>query len=146
MTSITARNAAALTERNGSTLPQTKATPKTKATKEAPAKEATVAETPEKAPKATPTPVACHCGCGETANIGRTYRPGHDARHAGQVARRVVANVPGADAELAALPPKLQEKAARFVSNRGAETERKAKAAEIRKAAAAELKAKLAAL
>lgn len=31
--------------------------------------------------------VGCKCGCGELANKGRTYRPGHDARHAGQVGR-----------------------------------------------------------
>lgn len=27
----------------------------------------------------------CSCGCGETANAGRHYRPGHDARHAKNV-------------------------------------------------------------
>lgn len=30
-------------------------------------------------------PHGCFCGCGETANAGRHYRPGHDARHAKNV-------------------------------------------------------------
>jgi hypothetical protein len=31
---------------------------------------------------------ACQCGCGEATSSSRTaYKPGHDARHAGQVAR-----------------------------------------------------------
>lgn len=29
----------------------------------------------------------CLCGCGLVANRGRNYKPGHDARHAGEVAR-----------------------------------------------------------
>lgn len=29
-------------------------------------------------------PHGCFCGCGETANAGRHYRPGHDARHVKQ--------------------------------------------------------------
>ncbi|WP_018178759.1 hypothetical protein [Jongsikchunia kroppenstedtii] len=36
------------------------------------------------------TPQECRCGCGEMTG-GGNYRPGHDARHVGQVARAVVA-------------------------------------------------------
>lgn len=32
---------------------------------------------------------ACRCGCKEICNRGRNYRPGHDARHAGQIARYI---------------------------------------------------------
>lgn len=32
---------------------------------------------------------ACKCGCGEICNRGRNYRPGHDARHAGRIARYI---------------------------------------------------------
>ncbi len=34
----------------------------------------------------------CKCGCGERVPSKSNYRPGHDARHAGQVARTIVAN------------------------------------------------------
>lgn len=35
---------------------------------------------------------SCKCGCGApTSNSRRLYRPGHDARHAGQVARAIAA-------------------------------------------------------
>lgn len=33
---------------------------------------------------------ACRCGCGETTS-GGSYRPGHDARHAGKVGRAIAA-------------------------------------------------------
>lgn len=153
MTSITARNAAALVERNGSSLPEVASAPTRKARgKKAPAP-AAVAPGNDPAPVAegndpAPTPVgaACLCGCSETAAVGRSYRPGHDARHAGAVARRVVAGAPGADAELAALAPALQEKARRFVSNRAAESARKEAAARVRAEAKAALKAALAAI
>lgn len=35
--------------------------------------------------EATTKTTKCFCGCGKTAN--KAYRPGHDARHAGQIAR-----------------------------------------------------------
>lgn len=34
----------------------------------------------------------CRCGCKEPIAPKRTYRPGHDARHAGAVARALLAN------------------------------------------------------
>lgn len=41
----------------------------------------------------------CKCGCGfPVTNRARNYLPGHDARHAGQVARAMAA-IPGADNE-----------------------------------------------
>lgn len=45
------------------------------------------------APKAkAPTNLAdCKCGCGEQANKDRDYRPGHDARHAGNIGREMAA-------------------------------------------------------
>ena len=141
MTTITERNAAALIERNGTTLPE--AAPRKRTRKAAPAP-ATAPETPETEAPAAPS--LCRCGCGEETKPGRLYRPGHDARHAGDVARRVVAGAPEAEAELAALPPKLAEKARRFVSNRAAESARKEKAAAIRAAAKAALQAELAAI
>lgn len=46
---------------------------------------------PAKASTGTSTPAAdCRCGCGATPNKGRGYLPGHDARHAGQVARTIL--------------------------------------------------------
>lgn len=34
-------------------------------------------------------PVQCRCGCGEMTG-GGNYRPGHDARHVGEIAREIV--------------------------------------------------------
>lgn len=93
-----------------------------------------------------PQPVACGCGCGEMANLGRQYRPGHDARHAGQVARAVIAKEEGALDRLAALAPKLQAKAQGMIDRDSKKAAEKALRAEIRAAAKAELDAKLAAL
>lgn len=154
MTSITQRNAKALVERNGTTLPETvasgnKAVAKGKGrTPKAVAQgnEAKAVAPSNEAPKATPTPVSCHCGCGTEAKLGRRYLPGHDARHAGQVGRMVAEGKDGAQEALAALPPALKAKAERFAANRQAEADRKRLAAEIRAAAKAELAAKLAAL
>lgn len=36
-------------------------------------------------------PAGCRCGCGESVGKRAKYRPGHDARHAGQVARAAAA-------------------------------------------------------
>lgn len=61
-------------------------------------------------PKAVKNPTGqCRCGCGE--NVAKShYRPGHDARHAGNVARSIAAD--GNWADLDALPSdKLQQKA-----------------------------------
>ena len=143
MTSITARNAQALIERNGSTLP-----------KPAPAKapRKTVAKGKDQAPKAVapsneaPTPIKCRCGCGADANLGRSYRPGHDARHAGQVARANIEGAPGAAEALELLPAALKAKAARMIANAAAKAERKQQAALLRERAREALKAELAAL
>jgi hypothetical protein len=139
MTSITARNAAALAERNGTTLPT--------------AKESKGKATPSTAPAPTPNPapaapagVACPCGCGQTANPGRVYRPGHDARHAGQVGRALVANTEGAEAALASLAPALQKKARDFADRQARIAKAKAEAAKIRAQAKADLAAALAAI
>jgi hypothetical protein len=39
----------------------------------------------------------CRCGCGEICNRGRNYRPGHDARHAGDIARQIANHDPDGD-------------------------------------------------
>jgi len=131
MTSTTQANASKLIERNGSVLP--KPTPKAKA------------KAPAKAP-AQPTPVACNCGCGAMANLGRAYKPGHDARHAGEVGRKLAAGTEGAQAELDALPTKLADKARKFAENRAKEAKTKAAAAAIRAKAKADLAEAIAAL
>lgn len=148
MTTVTERNAKALTDRNGSTVPATPAKVVAPSNKAVASGKDTVAKGNEapKVAKVTPTPVKCHCGCGADANLGRIYRPGHDARHAAAVAKAVVAGSNGAQAAMEALPPKLREKAERFVSNRARESARKEAAAKIRAAAKVALEAELAAL
>lgn len=141
MTSITARNAQALKARNGSTVPEAKPAPK----KATPSKAAAPVVTPE-IPKAAPTGVKCHCGCGTEAKPGRSYLPGHDARHAGAVGRALAAGAQGAEEAAAALPPKLAEKARRFAANRKNEATRKAEAAKLRAEMKAELERRLAEL
>lgn len=44
-------------------------------------------------------PHPCRCGCGEVIATRSVYRPGHDARHAGQVGRAIAAQyaTPGFD-------------------------------------------------
>lgn len=37
-------------------------------------------------------PNLCYCGCGETVATRSYYRPGHDSRHVGIVARQVAAS------------------------------------------------------
>lgn len=149
MTTITERNAAALVAKNGSTIPAAKPA-KTTRTRKAVAKgNEAVAPSKDQAatPKAAaPQAVACGCGCGQTANLGRQYKPGHDARHAGQVGRMVAEGKDGAQAALAALPAKLQAKAQAFADNRAKDSARKAAAAKVREDAKAQLKAALAAI
>ncbi|MEJ1088318.1 hypothetical protein WDU99_08315 [Microbacterium sp. Mu-80] len=59
----------------------------------------------------------CACTCGEPVGPKATYRPGHDARHAGMVARAVVENPKQAKALLATLPSDaLRAKAQRAVA------------------------------
>lgn len=56
----------------------------------------------------------CTCGCGEQIGPRATYRPGHDARHAGAVARAIAADPKQAKTLLLALPsPALRAKAQR---------------------------------
>lgn len=48
------------------------------------------------AKKATPkekTYHPCYCGCKENVPSTSFYRPGHDARHAGQIGREIAANI-----------------------------------------------------
>lgn len=142
MTSITQRNAQALKDRNGTTVPEVKSTPRKAVAKG----NKVVAEGNKSEPKAAPTPVKCHCGCGAEANVGRTYRPGHDARHAGQVARANIEGAQGAAEALELLPAKLKAKAARMIANAAAKEEKRAAAARIRENARQALKAELAAL
>lgn len=40
-------------------------------------------------PAETHPPTECWCGCGESTSEKAFYRPGHDSRHVGQVARQV---------------------------------------------------------
>lgn len=107
--------------------------------------------TPTPAAPAAPTAVACGCGCGAMANIGRQYRPGHDARHAGQVGRIIAENAeitPEQEGALiASLPtPALQAKAAAFVQKRRTEAKIKAAKAALRAELKAQFDAQVAAL
>lgn len=43
-------------------------------------------------PETSQTPRLCYCGCGEEVGEKSFYRPGHDSRHVGIVARQVVAS------------------------------------------------------
>lgn len=89
------------------------------------------------APKKGKTPKDCKCGCGEQTK-GGNYNPGHDARHAGQVARAVL----DGDLELEAAIeanfwelPKLEAKVRKSVAL-GREKEAKAARRAAEKAAA----------
>ncbi|QPO16987.1 hypothetical protein KDJ01_gp56 [Arthrobacter phage Kittykat] len=83
-------------------------------------------------PKATTTR-HCNCGCGEATSSSKTmYKPGHDARHAGNVARAMAAdyNDAGNDEKLEALPSanlkhKARMMAARLVEKAAKKAERK---------------------
>ena len=56
----------------------------------------------------------CTCGCGEQIGPRATYRPGHDARHAGVVARSIAADPKQTKTLLLTLPsPALRAKAQR---------------------------------
>lgn len=149
MTSITARNALST---EGTVTELLKAAPKAagggarKAVAKGKDAVAEGKDQPVKAAPAKPEPVACNCGCGEMANLGRAYKPGHDARHAGQVGRMLAEGNDGAQAAFDALPAKLQEKASRFAANRAKEAATKDAKAAIKAEMAAELTRRLAAL
>jgi hypothetical protein len=51
-----------------------------------------------------PLASGCRCGCGEQVGRGARYRPGHDARHASQVGRAMIAAGAEDPELLAALP------------------------------------------
>lgn len=143
MTTITERNAKALIERNGSTLPEAK-TPRKVVAK---GNQAVAEGKDQKAPAKAAVPiVSCGCGCGETANPGRLYKPGHDARHAGQVGRALVAKAPGAEEAAASLPTALEAKARAFAANAAKKEAAKEARAQVRADAKAALEAALAAL
>lgn len=61
-----------------------------------PRKSPFVPTTPEAAPLTGQIPIQreanrCWCGCGEVTGEKSFYRPGHDSRHVGMVARQVAA-------------------------------------------------------
>ncbi|WP_454175063.1 hypothetical protein [Gordonia sputi] len=79
---------------------------------EAPAAITTSTEAKRSGKKA---PAACACGCSEVTSGGR-YRPGHDARHAGNLVRAVLAGqVEMADALDAVASDALRAKITRGV-------------------------------
>lgn len=57
---------------------------------------------------------ACLCDCGEVVGSKANYRPGHDARHAGRIARQAAGDLENAAQYLGELPsPALRHKALR---------------------------------
>lgn len=63
--------------------------------KPTPAQEVKVPMRKNTKPKADPNPAdlpLCKCGCGSPCSRKSNYRPGHDARHAGNVARAIAAS------------------------------------------------------
>lgn len=86
--------------------------------------------------KKAPATRRCNCGCGEATSTSKTqYKPGHDARHASAVARRIVeGHLTGsaAEAELANLgSEKLHHKAAAMVERLLAKANKPAKPAKV---------------
>lgn len=70
---------------------------------------------------------SCLCGCGGVTNRNRNYRPGHDARHAGNVGRAVAAAAPAdRKALLDALPTDALKAKALKVAEKPAKGSRKA--------------------
>lgn len=69
----------------------------------------------------------CLCGCEQVTKRDRNYRPGHDARHAGIIGRKMALNPGDADNLLVELPTQaLQLKAERVAANEAARAEKKA--------------------
>lgn len=99
---------------------------------------ATTAKTRKPATKTTPAkPTACRCGCGQsTVTADARYIAGHDARHAGQLAKAHIAAAGDAEAQTQIreaiareLSPALQAKAGRMIERaERIATERAAKA------------------
>lgn len=118
------------------------------ARKNTPAPAAAAAPAPEAPASAAPAPAPanCRCGCGApTVRPSASYLPGHDARHAGQVGRALLAGADEATA-LAALPtPALRAKAQGLVATARQREAKKAAGAQARAAAQAAAKAAYAA-
>jgi hypothetical protein len=69
----------------------------------------------------------CGCGCDENVPPKSTYRPGHDARHAGQVAKAMLAKGEYDDEAVAVLPSEaLRDKATAIFNKRIAKVQAKA--------------------
>lgn len=74
-------------------------------------------------PTPEPTPEAearrCGCGCGSPVSPRASFRPGHDARHAGETGRALAANPKdrAALAALAGMSEALRAKAERVRAN-----------------------------
>ncbi|QHB47223.1 hypothetical protein SEA_APPLECIDER_54 [Arthrobacter phage AppleCider] len=91
-------------------------------------------ETQTTAKANTTTTRQCNCGCGEATSSSKTmYKPGHDARHAGNVARAMAAdyNDAGNEEKLEALPSanlkhKARTMAARLVEKAAKKADRTA--------------------
>lgn len=117
----------------------------TRRTTKATATEAT--EATEVTTTEAPTPTPCRCGCGQpTVRAEAMYLPGHDARHAGQVGRAIIADPTQAEAELAKLPTdRLRAKAQAMLTrsaHRDAERAARQAAREAARAAYAEAMAR----
>ncbi|MGY1751162.1 hypothetical protein [Modestobacter sp. SYSU DS0511] len=66
-----------------------------------------------------PLVASCRCGCGEQVGRRSNYRPGHDARHASQIGRAMIAAGAEDPVLLAELPSEaLREKARAMLVNR----------------------------
>lgn len=103
----------------------------------------TTAPTAPATPAAKVTAQPCRCGCkAQTVRPEALYLPGHDARHAGQVGRALIADPTKAATLLKTLPtPALRTKAEGMVKTAQAKVAKKAAGAEARKAAQAAAKA-----
>jgi hypothetical protein len=71
--------------------------------------------------------VLCTCGCGQTVGQGALYRPGHDARHASQVGRALIAAGTPDPALLAELPSEALRGKAAAMLDRAAVSSARAK-------------------
>jgi hypothetical protein len=113
-------------------------TPAPRKPRTAKAKVTTTKPAPAKVEPKTPTvPTNCGCGCGQPNVRGKaSYLSGHDARHAGQVGRAIIADPAKAADLLKALPTEaLQRKALGMVKTAEAK-QAKVNAAKAAKAAA----------
>lgn len=65
----------------------------------------------------------CICGCGQVTSVRANYKPGHDARHASDVAQQIADNPRRKTALLHTLPsPALRAKAERAAERLTAKT------------------------